>query len=266
MSPERDLSVALVVAHPDDDAYGMAGTIALHAHNPRFRFVLVHATDGAAGQIAPGVDATPDTLGACRRREDAAAWHAHGRPPDRHEWLDYPDGGVSDVPFEELVERIAAILREERPRVVGTFGPDGITGHPDHITVGRATDAAFERLRAEGCSGMERLVHGAMRQSTFLRWNESRSAHGLEPWDPERMYHLRPVPDESIGLEVDTRSVATHILAGLLEHRSQRHVIIDGTLTREQQLRVLGRESYVVAWPPRAAGAPLLADVFESLD
>ena len=40
-------SLLLVAAHPDDDAYGMAGTVALHADEPGFRFVLVHATDGA---------------------------------------------------------------------------------------------------------------------------------------------------------------------------------------------------------------------------
>ena len=37
------LTLAFVVAHPDDDAYGIAGTVALHAADPRFRFVLVHA-------------------------------------------------------------------------------------------------------------------------------------------------------------------------------------------------------------------------------
>ncbi|MET3812291.1 hypothetical protein [Arthrobacter sp. UYEF3] len=36
------------------------------------------------------------------------------------------------------------------------------------------------------------------------------------------------------------------------------------TLSREQQLRVLGRESYVLAWPPRPDGVPLLADIFDA--
>ncbi len=146
-------TLALVVAHPDDDAYGVAGTVALHADDPGFRYVLVHATDGEAGEIAPGFPATPETLGAIRREEDRRAWDALGRVPDRHEWLGYPDGHVAAA--DDLEERIAAIFAQERPDVVGTFGPDGITGHPDHIAVGAAADAAFHRFVGDGGPGVQ---------------------------------------------------------------------------------------------------------------
>jgi LmbE family N-acetylglucosaminyl deacetylase len=42
---------------------------------------------------------------------------------DSHEWLGYDDGGLAEVPFGELVERIADLMADERPDVVGTFGP-----------------------------------------------------------------------------------------------------------------------------------------------
>jgi hypothetical protein len=42
------------VAHPDDDAYGVAAVVALHLADPEFRFFLVHATDGEGGAIAEG--------------------------------------------------------------------------------------------------------------------------------------------------------------------------------------------------------------------
>lgn len=253
----------LVVAHPDDDAYGLAGTVALHSDDPLFGFVLVHATDGAAGEIAPGFPATREDLGRIRREECRRAWCAVGREPDRHEWLGYDDGRVAAVPIDPLVERIAAIMAEESPDVVATFGPDGITGHPDHIAVGAATDAAFHRIRARGDPVPARLVHGALRESTFNRWNESRTSSGLEPWDPSRVYHLRGVPDDSIGIEVDTSSVAHRIVAGLCEHRSQRHVIYDPDRSNRQWERSVSRESLVIAWPPRATGAHVLSDVFE---
>ncbi len=266
MSPTHPHSVALIVAHPDDDAYGVAGSIALHESELGFRFVLVHATDGGAGEIAPGFHATRETLGRIRREECENAWRAHGRLPDRHDWLGYPDGGVAQLPAGELMEQIVRILEEERPQVVATFGPDGITGHPDHVAVGRATDEAFHRLRARGGAGLCRLVHGAMRESTFLRWNDARLRQGQEPWDPQRVYHPRGVPDELIGIEVDTREVAGRIMAGLQQHRSQAHVLLDANRTVDDWQRAVGREPLVIAWPPRAPGAPLLADIFEGLD
>jgi LmbE family N-acetylglucosaminyl deacetylase len=154
-------TLAAVVAHPDDDAYGIAGVVALHADDPRFRFVLVHATDGELGSIAEGSGATRATLGAIRREEDDRGWEALGRSPDRHDWFGYPDGGLEDVPFDELVDRIARIFENERPDVALTFGPDGITGHPDHIVIGRATTEAFRRFAGDGGAGFRRLAFGA---------------------------------------------------------------------------------------------------------
>jgi LmbE family N-acetylglucosaminyl deacetylase len=259
-------TLVAVFAHPDDDAYGIAGTVALHAHDPRFRFVLVLATDGGGGDIREGFPATRETLGAVRRAEDEAAWRALGRVPDRHEWLGYDDGAVDRVPFDELVGRIAGILAEEQPDVVVTFGPDGIFGHPDHIAVGAATDAAFRRLAPSSDRGFRRLCHGAVPDSVFNRWNEQRTAMGLFAFDPTRTYHMRGVPDEQIGVTVDCRTVADRVVAGLAEHRSQHHVMSDDPSDTQRWRRVVSREWWVVAWPERPAGAPMLADVFEGLD
>ena len=258
-------TLVLVVAHPDDDAYAMAGTVALHGDDPEFRYVLVHVTDGGAGDIQPGFPATRDTLGRIRRAECEAAWRAHGRVPDRHEWLDYEDGEVDQVPFDELVDTIATILDEEQPTVVATFGPDGITGHPDHVAVGAATDAAFLRFAGTGRSGFKRLLHGALPQSIFERLNDRRTAGGRPPYDPTQTYHLRGVPDEEIGLVVDCRPVADRIVAGLQEHRSQHHVMADDPADSEGWARLVSREWSIVAWPPRPAAAPMLTDVFEGL-
>jgi N-acetyl-1-D-myo-inositol-2-amino-2-deoxy-alpha-D-glucopyranoside deacetylase len=128
---DEPLTLANVVAHPDDDdAYGIAGTVALHADDPLFRFVLVHATDGGEGHIREGFPATRETLGAIRRQEDEAAWRALGRPPDRHVGLDLPDGGLDRIPQAELEAAVGVVLDEEQPMVVGTFGPDGTASSP----------------------------------------------------------------------------------------------------------------------------------------
>ena len=265
----RNRSLVCVFAHPDDDAYGAAGSVALHADEPDFRFVLVHATYGENGEIRDGFPATRATLGAVRRAEDQAAWRALGRVPDRHEWLGMPDGGVADLPFEEVVGAVARILEEEDPAVVVTFGPDGIFGHPDHITIGAATDEAFARLRTKGGSGFRRLAHGAVPQSVFERWNRQRAELGLFTFDPTQTYHMRGIPDEQIRITVDCREVTSRIVAGLREHRSQLHVMSDDPTNTEQWERRLTREWYAIAWPEDEAPsgqAPMLTDLFEGLD
>lgn len=259
------LSLAVVVAHPDDDAYGMAGMVALHAEDPGFRFILIHATDGGAGDIREGFPTTRETLGAVRRGEDEAAWRALGREPDRHEWLDIPDGEVSDVPLEELAARIEQILVEEQPTVVGTFGPDGIFAHPDHIAVGAATDVAFLRHAQRSGTAFRRLLHSAIPNAVFERWQQQRAAMGMWTWDPSQVFHMRGVPDEQIGLVVDTRSVAHRTVAGLREHKSQHHVMTDDPDDVERMERIMSRDWAVVAWPEREPEASVLTDPFEGL-
>lgn len=259
MSP----TLALVVAHPDDDTFGSAGTVALHAADPGFRFVLVHATRGEAGEIADPTLATPETLGAVRVEEDRRSWVALGREPDRHEWLGYPDHGVAEVDRQELIDRIAAILDEERPDVVVTFGPDGVTGHPDHVTVGLAASEAFHRLRETPGGGFHRLIHSQLPQRVIDEWNRELVAAGREPMDGSQIYVPSGVPDDEIDVEVDTSAVTDRVLAAIAEHRTQAGGMDDWT--DEQRRRSLSREHGTVAWPPRPAGAPVLHDVFEGL-
>ncbi len=261
---DRRRTLAAVVAHPDDDAYGIAGVVALHRDDPDFRFFLVHATDGEGGAIAEGSGATPETLGAVRREEDRRAWSRIGCEPYRHEWFGYPDGGLADAPYDELVDRIEAILDEERPDVVVTFGPDGITGHPDHVTIGRAATDAFLRLAGGPGPGLRRLTHGAIRQSVIDKWNRRRVAAGEEPFDPTVVYHLRGVPDDRIDIDIDTGAVAGLVRLAMLEHRTQWNDMNNPAEAEDEKAKYVARETEVIAWPPQRPGR-LLRDVFEGL-
>jgi LmbE family N-acetylglucosaminyl deacetylase len=112
-----------------------------------------------------------------------------GGSPYRHKWFGYPDGGVRDVSFDELVDRVAIVQGEERTDVVATFGPDGITGHPDHIRIGEAATAAFLRFAGDGGPGLQRLVYGGIRQSGDRPVESAAGRGGLTAWDPDRVYH-----------------------------------------------------------------------------
>jgi LmbE family N-acetylglucosaminyl deacetylase len=256
--------LAFVAAHPDDDVMGAAGIVALHRDDPSFRFVLIHATDGEAGQISPGSGVSPDRLGAVRRQEDVAGWDAVGRQPDRHEWLELPDGGLATLPAGLLERRIASILDEECPDVVLTFGPDGITGHPDHIAIGRAASSAFLRLADSDRPGFHRLFHGAYPRTALDRLNERRVADGLEAFDPHRVFDPRGVDDAHIACTVDQRAVVQLIAAAFRAHRTQWEPFWSALDDRTWQ-SVAGANHLVQAWPFRRSGAPLLADPFEGL-
>ncbi|MEO7423056.1 MAG: PIG-L deacetylase family protein [Ornithinibacter sp.] len=258
-------SLGLCFAHPDDESYSTYGTVALHARNRGFTLCVLHATDGAAGEVARGLAVEPSSLGLHRRMEDEEAWRAVGRVPDRHVWLGHDDGAVAAIGHGRLVEEVSVFLGEERPDVVVTFGPDGITGHPDHIAIGRATDDAFHLVRTQGGPGLHRLLHTAIAATPFARHQAARSARGLGRWDPGVTFHLRSVPDEDIGVLVDTRSVADAIVAGLKAHATQRAALFDPEGEDMEWRRYAKREFHVVAWPPRPRNTPVLADVFEGL-
>ena len=257
-------TLAVVVAHPDDDTFGCSGTVALHADDPGFRFVLIHVTSGEAGRIADPSLATRETLGAVREEEDRASWIALGRTPDRHEFFRYPDHRVEDQPFDELVERIAMVLQAERPDAVITFGPDGITGHPDHIATGKAATEAFHRVRERSPGGgFSRLLHQAIPRSMLDEWNRRLVAAGKDPMDPTQLYQPRGVPDEEVGVLIDCTPVVDRKLAALEEHRTQAGDMED--MQEEERRMALAAESHVIAWPERGPEDPVLSDVFQGL-
>jgi LmbE family N-acetylglucosaminyl deacetylase len=135
-----------VWAHPDDETYLSGGLMATAADNGQ-RVVCVTATRGEAGSL-DHERWPPATLADVRTRELDAALGILG--VTEHHWFDYPDGGCADVPDDRAVDRIAVLLEGVRPDTVLTFAPDGMTGHPDHITVSRWATLAVERLGRGG--------------------------------------------------------------------------------------------------------------------
>lgn len=145
MTDEQYGGLAAVVAHPDDESFSCAGAMALARDAGRPVRLLV-VTRGEAGTP----DGAPDeALVPTREEELRGAARAIGL--DEVTMLEgYADGGVADRPFEGLVDEIRVWLAARRPQAVITFGPHGVTGHPDHIVVGSATRWAVEALAESG--------------------------------------------------------------------------------------------------------------------
>ena len=158
----KDLGAIVGVwAHPDDEAYLAAGLMAL-ARSSGSRVVCVTATAGERGAADPQ-RWPPDRLAALRADELARSLEILGVV--EHHALGLPDGGCADLDPAGPVARIAAILDEVAPDTVLTFGPDGVTGHPDHRTVSAWTGTAAARA-APGA----RLLHAAVPAAHARRW------------------------------------------------------------------------------------------------
>lgn len=165
-----------VFAHPDDDSYLIGGTLLLH--RGRVEPTLVFATSGEAGPIAARSRATRQTLGAVREGEQRAFLEAIGYPDAPVRFLRHPDYHLPEVPFERLVGEVEAVLREVRPHVVVSFGPDGLTSHHDHIRAGEAAAEAFRRARASAGSPADAFLR--LYQAAYPRSDVDRFYAGID--------------------------------------------------------------------------------------
>jgi LmbE family N-acetylglucosaminyl deacetylase len=251
-------SVACIFAHPDDDTYAVAGSLALHA-GTGLEITVILATSGDAGRIADPSLATRENLSRVREAEDLAAWRALGLEPDVR-FLRHPDGRLAEIPREELVAEIGSTLRPAPPEVVVTFGPDGITGHADHVAIGEAATEAFRAARSSGDDDepFRSLLHTAIPASTLDRLNEGLRERGLEPIDSTQPFMPRGIPDEEIGVRVDCSDAYERKLEALRCHRTQAEM---QDVPFDLWPELLGTEAFVVAWPSRTAAGPVSTDL-----
>ena len=253
--------VACVFAHPDDDTFAVAGSLALHAQD-RLELTVILATSGGAGRIADPSLATRETLARVREAEDVASWRALGLDPDVR-FLRHPDGGLNAIPGDALVAEVRDVLEAVAPEVVVTFGPDGITGHEDHVAVGQTATEAFGAVRTSASgSAFSRLLHTAIPQSVLDRLNELLRERGLEPMDPTQPFMPRGVPDGTIGARVDASSAYERKLEAIRCHKTQAEL---EDVPFDLWPEMLSTESFVVAWPERRPRDPVLGDLFEGL-
>jgi len=142
-----------VLAHPDDETFGMGGTLALYAHRGA-QVQLVCATRGEAGTVSPEHLEGYQNIAQLREAELRCA-ASHLGIAEVH-FLGYRDSGMAGSPenqhpeslasanLKQVVERVTKHIRRTKPQVVITFDPAGGYGHPDHIVTHQATVEAFQ--------------------------------------------------------------------------------------------------------------------------
>ncbi len=133
-------SILGIWGHPDDEAYLAAGLMMRAVEGGR-RVTCVTATKGECGFPPDDTRSTSERI-AVRESELASCLSLLGVTD--HHWLGYGDGQCARVPDEEAAATLAAIITVVRPDTVLTFGPDGGTGHSDHIAACRWTTRAVQ--------------------------------------------------------------------------------------------------------------------------
>jgi LmbE family N-acetylglucosaminyl deacetylase len=121
-----------VTAHPDDEAASFGGTLRVY-HDRGVETYVVCLTPGQAASNRGGAK-TDRELAAIRRKEFAKSCEILGI--DRGVVLDYADGKLHRLDLYSIVDELVRHIREFRPQVMLTFGPEGaVTGHTDHSMV-----------------------------------------------------------------------------------------------------------------------------------
>lgn len=140
---EKERHVLVVFPHPDDEAFGVSGTIATHIKNGT-PVTYACLTLGEMGRNMGNPPFTNrENLPKIRKAELKEAARALGIQDLR--MLGYRDKTVEFEDEEKLADVMSALIDELNPSLVITFYP-GYAVHPDHDATGAAVVRAVERL------------------------------------------------------------------------------------------------------------------------
>ncbi len=278
-------TILAVLAHPDDESFGLGGTLALYARKGYDTYYIC-ATRGEAGTVdAEHLDGFKDTA---ELRTDELQRAAKILGLKDVIFLGYRDSGMPgsddnkhpnaqiNHSVDEVAGRIVKYIRELKPDVVLTFDPIGGYKHPDHIHIHNATVLAFNKaddasFHPEAGSPFKPR---ALYFQVFPRWFLKTMTRlmpivGKDPtkWGRNGDINLKELADVDFPVHVrlDIRSVDDIKREAGAQHASQGGVGMRrglmGFVTR-----VFGEhEDYMQAYPPVNGNLGRKSDLFDSI-
>lgn len=263
-------TILAVLAHPDDESFGLGGTLALYA-SKGYDTYLVCATRGEVGTVDEEYLNGFKDIAELRTEElTRAAKHLGLKEVF---FLGYRDSGMPGTednkhpdaqinhPIDEVAGHIVRYIRELKPDVVITFDPIGGYKHPDHIHVHQATLLAFEKAddpnfhSEAGLPFKPRALYYQVFPRWFLKWmTRLLSLTGKDPtkWGRNGDINLKELAEVEFPVHVrlDVRSVVELKKQAGAQHASQGGVGMRRGLMGFIS-RVFGEnEDYMRAYPP----------------
>ena len=243
-----------ILAHPDDESFMLAATAARTAASGR-RVALVCATRGQAGSAGDPPLVSREQLPALREAELRAACGILGI--DLVALLDHEDKQLAAADTDAMRAVLVRHVRAERPAVVVTFDPKGVSNHPDHQAIHRfaldaVTAAADARYAPE--LGAPHRVRRVVWPAPILTTGE---------WRPEVL-----AAHWGVDYLIDGRAHRDAKLAALQAHATQHRAVEREWLSqpyRDSGGATLDWEVFRHGWgePPPTIPAP---DLFAGLD
>jgi len=273
-------TVLAVLAHPDDESFGLGGTLALCARQG-YNTYLICATGGEAGTVdAEHLNGFKNTAELRSNELKRAAkilgltevfllgYRDSGMPGTEEN--KHPDAQINHS-VDEVAAKVVKYIRELKPDVVITFDPIGGYKHPDHIHIHQATVLAFEKANdasfhpEAGSPFKPRALYYQVFSRPILRWMvRLMPLFGKDPTkfgrnEDVNLKELAEV-DFPIHVRLDVTPVAEIKLEAGRQHASQ-----GGSQMRRGWMgfmtRVLSeREEFMRAYPPVPEGRHKVAN------
>lgn len=262
------LRLLAIFAHPDDESLGTGSTLAKYAAEG-VEVHLICATKGERGWTGSEKDNPGLTqLGALRENELHSAAQALGIR--QVYFLGYVDGDLDQAPEAEVIDKISQLIREIRPQVVLSFGPDGIYGHPDHIAISQFSHAAC--IRAADAFFSNSLSPHVVSKFYYMIIEKELAVNYAKVFGDIRMNidgvdrTVSVWPDWAVATIIDGSKYWRIALNAVNCHQSQVAIYGDlNKLSEERSIELWGKRTYYRVFSFVNGGRKHETDLFEGL-
>ncbi|AYC28766.1 bacillithiol biosynthesis deacetylase BshB2 [Paenisporosarcina cavernae] len=185
MTIQSERHVLVVFPHPDDEAFGVSGTIS-HFRQEGTPVTYACLTLGEMGRnLGNPPFATRESLPEIRKKELQASAKAMGL--DDLRMMGLRDKTVEFEDDEEMVQMMTTLIDETNPSLVITFYPNYAV-HPDHEATARAVVRAIRRMDA---ADRPKLYAVAFANNTVDNLGEPDVIHDIQHMRDAKMGAMR---------------------------------------------------------------------------